>query len=356
MVQIWNIIILTCLVLAILNVSMLIYLIYGFMEIESILPAILKLEENLSDIREQLDELKRAHQWTMPNCTTFNVNYSMPPKDCEKFEEALVQISKRVFMAPKDFPSILEDATRKTSILELLLHQIKITKFDQPRIKAEKVLEWVLINLEYIPDDFHEVITRDRVVQVQNRVAYPDEVIDRGGGDCEDLAILVYAILYRSLNEHEKVYLIALEGIAPYSYRYRLGWAHIAVLYDTGKEFIVIDPAGAYMTGRKYSLNIVFGEDSGDERSMISQNPLTLPPQIKSKLIKKGVAKLTFIQITHTKSTTMVDTMISSDAIHEWIKYWEASIPQVHVSFLANSTFYVEFNSTQDFLKFIQYG
>lgn len=314
---------------------------------ESTFQDLLELEEKMKDLQKKIEEIERSYTMLASNYSTLTSNYISLHQNYGKLQDLIIQISKRALMKPEDLPEIIEISTRRSSSLELLLYKIKISKNDQPELKAEKIISWILNNLEYIPDDFHEIIVYNNVVQVQDYVSFPDEVIERGGGDCEDLAILTYAILDRVLGESESVYLIGLEGVSPYSYRYRIGWAHMAVLYKVGNEFIIIDPTGAYVTDRKYTMRIIIDKVSEErEHKIFYYNPLMLSPKFKNQFINDGIAELTFA----------VDSSVRSDevnrAISEWLRKWEVSIPQIYVSFIANSTFYMKFNSTEEFLDF----
>ncbi|MEM0111893.1 MAG: transglutaminase-like domain-containing protein [Candidatus Parvarchaeota archaeon] len=353
-----QIIILTaCIILAVLGIYFLLPILHepvsGFLSGKiSTSCETLELQDAAEKLQRSVEDLKESYLMLESNYNTLSTNFSSVYEDYKKLQERVEQVSKRVLMKPEDLPEIINLAATSTSKLELLLYRIKISHQDRPEVKAEKILSWILMNLQYIPDDFHEIVIHESILQVQNHISLPEEIIDRGGGDCEDLAVLTYALLNEVTSNSESVYLIALEGVSPYSYRYRLGWAHIAVLYKIGDEFIIIDPAGAYITDRKYTMKIILerGSEEEGEYAIMSLDPLMLPPRFKDQLVKRGVANLTFMPGSSIKATTI------EDALFKWIKEWEKRVPQIQVDFIANSTFYMRFNSTKEFLNFVNSG
>lgn len=312
----------------------------------------LELQDAVKTLQKKVEDLEKSYLILESNYNILNSNYSLIYEDYKRLQERVKQASKRVLMKPEDLPEIIYLATTRISMLEFLLYRIKISQDNQPEVKAGKIFTWILMNLQYIPDDFHELVVHGGILQIQDHISLPEEVIDRRGGDCEDLAILTYSLLDKVRGDSESVYLIALEGVSPYSYRYRIGWAHIAILYKIGDEFMIIDPAGVYITDRKYTMRIFLemGSEGGEGHAIIHLDPLTLPPQLKDQLVKRGVADLTFAPGSSIRSATIEETLF------EWIGEWEKTVPQIQVVFVANSTFYRSFNSTQEFLDFVNSG
>jgi len=65
---------------------------------------------------------------------------------------------------------------------------------------------------------------------------------------------------------------------------------HIALLYKVGEKFMVIDPAGLYLTDVSYTLKTSFKKNLGEETVYL--NPLWINPNLKLLMIKEGVAEL----------------------------------------------------------------
>jgi len=63
-----------------------------------------------------------------------------------------------------------------------------------------------------------------------------------------------------------------------------------------------------------------------------------------------GLAKLIPV------SSSFIKPEPSEDAVNQWVKKWEKQVPLAYVNFIANSTFYKTFNSTQEFLDFVELG
>ncbi|RLG07586.1 MAG: hypothetical protein DRN59_00940, partial [Thaumarchaeota archaeon] len=163
-------------------------------------------------------------------------------------------------------------------------------------------------------------------------------------GDCEDLSFLVYGLLQESISSSEAVYLIALKGVSLY--------AHMAVLYKSDEGFMIVDPAGLYLTDRQYAMRVTFerGDVLRKESVTAYLNPLMISPRLKSKLFEERLAELVFDPGSLARPSPI------SDTITGWIERWSKDIPGAYVSFIANSTFYREFNSTRDFINFVESG
>ena len=303
--------------------------------------AVSDLRDELTSLRNNLSRVEELYRALSANYSFLSSNYTALKKDYDELKILLESLSMKVLIEPENLPKIIRASFLESSSLKsLALSKLKLSRSEQPSEKAEKVLTWILINLQYIPDDFHEIIVDGKLWKAMDRISSPAETLNRRGGDCEDLALLSYALLAQVLGDGESIYLIGLKG-AP-----EIG--HIALLYKVGEKFMVIDPAGLYLTDVSYTLKTSFKKNLGEETAYL--NPLWINPNLKLLMIKEGVAEL---QPVHGSS---IEPKPAEEAITIWLERWESQIPLVHVSFVANSTFYKTFGSTQEFLDFIELG
>ncbi len=296
------------------------------------------LEKNLSKIGEQYQNLSSNYRF-------LNRSYFSIRKDYERLSFLVGSVSKRVIIKPEVIPEMLKEFLSESSKLEpLVFEDLGLSKEDQPAIKAEKLLTWIMVNLQYLPDDFHEVVVDDDIWPIMDHASSPLETLSRKGGDCEDLAIFSYAALTLVSEDGESPYLIGLKGTSPF--------AHMAVLYKVNEGYIIVDPAGLYATDVSYALEVIFEKQKGEGREsvMMYLDPLILNPQLKHQLMDMGLAKLIPV------SSSFIKPEPSEDAVNQWVKKWEKQVPLAYVNFIANSTFYKTFNSTQEFLDFVELG
>ena len=310
-----------------------------------------ELERELLMLKENFSKIRILYEGLLVNYSSLNASYTSMKEDYENLKLLMRSIRRRSLPKPEEIPEILRELlSQPPELKSYILKEFNISKDDQPAVKAEKVLTWIMNTLQYIPDDYHKVIMNNDVLTIKDYASSPIETLGRGGGDCEDLAILSYAALTSALGDGESVYLIRLEGRRtipgiPH-------FAHVAVLYKIGNRFIIVDPAGLYVTDVSYTLEIVVRKQvDGDIISTtVHLNPLSISPDLKFELMNEGLAKLVIA------SGSSVEAKPAEEAIYRWTRMWEKRIPLAYVNLIANSTFYKRFDSTKEFLAFVKRG
>ena len=138
------------------------------------------------------------------------------------------------------------------------------------------LFSWIMLHLAYYPDPVMNVsLPGGAVASTQQYWSLPSEILGLGGGDCEDLALLAYAVATNML-PGAKTYLIILGNGSSKS--------HVAVLVRTKQGYYIVDPAGDYLNGWQAALSI--------GSSLV--NPLSLELDAKNALISSGEAKLVY--------------------------------------------------------------
>jgi len=149
-----------------------------------------------------------------------------------------------------------------------------------PQAGVLEMVEWVfnytMENLQYYWDPYARVYIpgASSPVPWPQVTMLPNETMEIGGGDCEDLALLAYGSLAQFLGP-ENVYLIYI--IVPD------GYGHAATLARTPDGYIIVDPAGNYLNGGQAILRI----------GSYGYNPLALDPELRKLLVANGDAELT---------------------------------------------------------------
>ncbi|MCD6536881.1 MAG: hypothetical protein J7K49_07645, partial [Thaumarchaeota archaeon] len=189
------------------------------------------LVEKHEDLKKDYADLKKKYENLAQGYQSVESGYSEIKKELEA-------ISSRVLLPNEFFPMILKQSLQ-ADVERVVRGELGLRSDTPPELKARKIFEWITKNLQYLDDDYHQFIEDHELDMLRNFVSLPNETLARGGGDCEDLAVLAYAMLRSVLGESENVYLIVI---------FSGERGHVAVLYEYGGKFMIVDPAGNYVT------------------------------------------------------------------------------------------------------------
>lgn len=170
---------------------------------------------------------------------------------------------------PNSFKRVLsEDEIRRLAPYAASLN----LRAEDPWFSYRRVYEYVVSNIRYSKDQWmpapisyacdilEDVVTCTYILSpYQQIVQTPHETLVRGEGDCEDQAILLYAMIaYYHQYIHGSAYLAWLAHMV-----FKDGSGHMAVfLPTTGGRLTILDPAGRYVTSW---LSIVVANDAYQE-------------------------------------------------------------------------------------------
>ncbi|MBS7614417.1 hypothetical protein KEJ18_01585 [Candidatus Bathyarchaeota archaeon] len=130
----------------------------------------------------------------------------------------------------------------------------------------EKIYDYIVSNIDYVQDvdmpypstywyinfDGFDYITEFTITEYRNYVQTPSLTLEIKQGDCDDQAVLTYAMIkYYMKYVHGTEYSLYLARI-----EFSDGEAHLAVILPVqGGEVCVIDPAGNYLTSSWYTID-----------------------------------------------------------------------------------------------------
>jgi hypothetical protein len=158
-----------------------------------------------------------------------------------------------------------------------------------------RLYQWVFDNIEYSSDTGLPILpaTPDGSLRwLSEFFKTPEETLEDGNGDCEDMANLLASLLLSYVDQQYAVWVIEI--------RPPTGSGHVAVaLPVTGDELTILDPAGMYFTG--YSTGYLSSDDI-------------------------------------------------ATAIHDWLAHWAIDMPGAEVTAVYSSDFYQEFTGADDFI------
>ena len=163
------------------------------------------------------------------------------------------------------------------------------------------LFSWMMLHLAYYPDPFMNIsLPSGATTTTQQYWSLPSEVLEQGGGDCEDLALLAYAVIANMLPGAE-TYLVVLDNG---------GKGHVAVLVRTRQGYYLVDPAGDYLNGWQAALSI--------GSSLV--NPLSLEPDAKNTLVSSGEAKLVYTTPLETTTRPSIEPVKNpSKLLRDWL-------------------------------------
>ena len=194
------------------------------------------------------------------------------------------------------------------------------------------------LNTRYFYDKYIIVVASQPFTGLLDYVLSTKETITRGGGDCEDLAILAYTLLKQALREGEKLYLIGVASKIS---------GHVALLYESGGEYMVIDPAASYVSNSTMVLTIYF------RNITVRVTPIGLDPDFKKMLIESGLAEITY----YSEGAEPYTFSDLKSVIMSWLNYLKSCrsclAEDLHVERIVNEEVDKRFSSTEEFLAWM---
>ena len=294
-----------------------------------------KLRLQYDDVESRYEDLKEKYSNLVSKYSEINV--SLP-----KIKKRLEEISDRILTPSDRIPDMLKQAS-PAMVKDIVYRELELRAETPPEIKAKKVLEWIMLNLHYSDDDFHQYLIDNRLESYQDFLSLPNETLVRGGGDCEDLAVLVYTMLKAVLKKGEQIYIVQITG---------RGLRHVGVIYELEDKFMILDPAGGYVTDAKISLEM--SVKRGLKAYKIWLNPLAIRREGKKFLMESGFAKLIYMKSPSVEEGEAYEFLEADDAVTLWLNYWREEMIHPSISMVANDMFVKTFTSTQEFLDWME--
>ena len=312
-----------------------------------------ELEDEYERLRVRYGELRNAYEILTDNYTRLCGEYA----DLEKRHEALQRMYEDLEKSYGDLKEAYEDLRDALNLRVVsyadeelfrrfvgqidpsevahVVEELRITRHTPPREVVRRVLEWVLWNTAYMGDARLPYVRDGRVEWMDNHMSLPRETLERGGGDCEDLAILTYAILR---NVYRGVWLImwmSEEG------------GHMAVLVNVGAYWCIVDPAMCYATGAEaVYLRLVVREDASffAKTWILKVFPTELHPKLKEFI--RSVVDLPFVYKGRVDFRSDL-----GEVVREWLRV--SGGRGAHVYSIANDREVEFFDSTEEFLEYM---
>ncbi len=262
------------------------------------------LEDKLNSLTKNYQDLLREHQsvlWAIHNASLWH-GYTYEKDVMINFYTGLLENSTIAVteIVPLSFYSRLGVVERVYQVFEDTLYFLAYCYDDYVRIPD--------------PSDPASITVWDEVHML------PNETWENGCGDCDDLALFVYAILEATRDADDTVYIIGV---------YWEDYGHWAVLYiergPSGMRYYVIDPAGNYVNGLQlYYKMRVYNYTAGTHYTVYLV-PLNLDYTEKAYL--EGAYKPVYWDLYESREYPVEDAPLYyyTDlylALYDWITYW----------------------------------
>ena len=203
-----------------------------------------------------------------------------------------------------------------------------------------KLYEWVMNNTYYQKDPYVPTYSWGLY---DNIWKLPNQTLMQEGGDCEDLALLIYAALK---NYGIKAWLIfwwnGSEG------------GHTAAIAKYGGKWYLIDPVKNWLNGYSYYLRMRLSKGSKEVNALIQ--PLWLNPTLKKWLINDGLANPLWVNsslgsVIQVKQINGVSDLGS--LIESWLSAWGNKFTNYSIMDVG---IYKEFSNVSELIDYLRGG
>lgn len=261
------------------------------------------LMENYSQLQLSYQQLNITYHDLKNEHEQLETSYETLDVACNSYKEAYRQLVS-VINLHVDHPSVdekmlitPEDPAVENEVQEITGGWSDPTDWTEYWTEVKLMYDWVVNNIEYRHDGLYPVLPADpngRVRQFGEMWQFPNQTLDLGKGDCDDMAILLCSMIYCYGNMENEVECIVITQ-------------HVAVYIPVaGDEICILDPSGRYYTNTGFPLYEITSKDISNE-------------------------------------------------IHEWLDYWSDSIEYPKVDWIFSEYIWEAFWDTEIFISWL-YG
>jgi len=282
-----------------------------------------KLTTETEKLRREIEAMNRRME--LMNSSLTEIRKNLITK-LTGLETSISIVDKRYFYASKSYlTKLLESVVKERIVAELALRLGLEGNLTQ---RAIKVFTFIENNLAYCHDPYAPIVLVNGSIYIaKDLIELPNETIARGCGDCEDLALLAYALLAATKRPGESFYLIFV------------AWkhskiAHAAVLAIDRIHHIalILDPAGNWLNGIEAWITM-FVENTTGASYIIGLWPLDLSNYTKVWLERDSFAQLTYEDLASGKNMLKPRIHLYSPytLVAAWLKAWGKPVKRIDV-------------------------
>lgn len=221
-----------------------------------------ELKMKYSELESKYTQLSAVHKMLEQKYSTLESKYQQVSNIATLLNRTLTTLHQQAMelcCTPYAFRRVLNmDEVRKTApyVAEAGV------RADDPFYSVQRIYEWIRKRVTYTNDTVTLVLHQSLCfefdgktycvytpVELPQQVQTPEFTAKTGRGDCDDQAILAYAMIkYYFIHVHGRNYDLWLATV-----RFSDGTGHLAVFLPVaGGKLTIIDPAGSYLTSERF--------------------------------------------------------------------------------------------------------
>ncbi len=223
------------------------------------------LKSKYSSLQSKYSELRKKYYNVLDQYSVLQRDYRVKERAEQKALNLLSVLSRRITVLYNEsisYTRVPYAFKRVLNYYEIYLIRDKVFQAVKHRdslwLAIQDIYDWIVANIQYVHDTPHLmvsinytvldgklVVTDLRYEWVRNYIQAPRETIELRQGDCDDMAVLAYAMI--------KYYMVGIQLHDQPLYIAKIimnsGYAHMAVFLPVGNgSLTIIDPAGHYLT------------------------------------------------------------------------------------------------------------
>jgi len=285
-------------------------------------------EARINQLQDEVNRLNTLNNMLRENLTYYMDALSKLSSEYSVTQHELVNLQNKLKSAV--FPAELFTMSQEeinNFLIKSINSVINISK-ELPKPSLEgflmNVFEYVMNSTYY---QYDSIAIRSENVTEGDYWKLANETLVDLGGDCEDLAVLVYSIIKPYINN-----------------TYLLEWyndvtGHVAVITYVNGFWYIIDPAGDWLNGYKLTIRLTLKDRLGREWVW-----WLLPTHIHPDIKKLGIQNnlFTYEWVRDNKTVTTVKGYLDSkQLLQDWLNYWrEEAGDRPRLALIGLDTFY----------------
>ena len=229
-----------------------------------------------------------------------------------------------------------------------------LSGLDSTGDRVAAVFDYIMWSTMYFNDSYLRIPLPGEdgveVVVWDQHIMLPNETLEAGGGDCDDLALLAYALLQAYPAAGERVYII--------EWTQAQGPGHAAVLVVSPEGYYIVDPAGNWLNWIQAYLELAVENYADRSQWLIYIPPLSLDPDYKAWLIQSRYAVPNYYDplddIDYYWEPPPIEAYTNPlDLLYDWIIIYWGTTELEQIGIHAPGT-HVHFTNIQDAATWIQ--
>jgi uncharacterized small protein (DUF1192 family) len=286
-------------------------------------------EARINQLQDEVNRLNTLNNMLRENLTYYMDALSKLSSEYSVTQHELVNLQNKLKSAV--FPAELFTMSQE-EVNNFLIKSINsVSNLSRQFETRLSVNEFLMNVFEYVMNStyyqYDSIAIRSENTTKSNYWKLANETLIDLGGDCEDLAVLVYSIIKPYINN-----------------TYLLEWyndvtGHVAVITYVNGSWYIIDPAGDWLNRYKLTIRLTLKDRLGREW-VWWLSPTHIHPDIKKLGIQNSLFTYEWVRDNKTV-TTVKGYLDSKQLLQDWLNYWrEEAGDRPRLALIGLDTFY----------------